>query len=248
MVHTDPSRDQPVPRTSKRGSLHQTQGSPGASAGDFWITRPKRRSFTPRSALPAWVVFDDGQAERLHLGDQCTQVPFVVEPRAVVRQLFVTHESGDCLVVHFAGPLVIGPVQDRVSQRGSDSLLCRSASGVRSSCRARRSPLRPRSGRCAGLRRAGRGSVALLNLGTKDPPAGSYPSVYMLYDWLRPVRLGSPRRRRARRRLRPGGRPAGRPRLRGRGRARCCGPPAACATSGSGGGSHPSPACCCKEH
>jgi cell division protein FtsI/penicillin-binding protein 2 len=30
MVHTDPSRDQPVPRTSKRESLHQTQGSPAS--------------------------------------------------------------------------------------------------------------------------------------------------------------------------------------------------------------------------
>jgi len=35
MVHTDPSRDQPVPRTSKRGSLHQTQGSPDTSSTYF---------------------------------------------------------------------------------------------------------------------------------------------------------------------------------------------------------------------
>jgi len=109
-----------------------------------------------------------------------------------------------------------------------------SASGVRSSCRARRSQRSAKSGRCAGLRaRAGVG-------GNSQPwhqgsPLGHIRQYNILHDLLRPVGPGSP----AGWTTAPGclarvvveqATPPP-----GRGRARCCGPPAACATSRSVG-------------
>src|ERR1035438_9131105 len=71
------------------------------------------------SALPAGVGFGDGQAEGLQLGDEGAQPPLVVEPVLVVGELVVGEEPGDGLAGDFAGPLVVGAVQEAGAIRSS---------------------------------------------------------------------------------------------------------------------------------
>ncbi len=65
-----------------------------------------------RAAVPAGIVLGDLEPEGFKHCDQTAQATLVVEPGSVVRELFVTHEARHGLVVHSAGPLVRGTVQD----------------------------------------------------------------------------------------------------------------------------------------
>ncbi len=58
------------------------------------------------------IVLGDLEPEGFKHCDQTAQATLVVEPGSVVRELFVTHEARHGLVVHSAGPLVRGTVQD----------------------------------------------------------------------------------------------------------------------------------------
>ncbi len=62
--------------------------------------------------MPAGVGVGDAEAEGFEFGQEGAEAVLVVEPGLVVGELVVGEQAGDGFAAGFAGPLVVGAVQD----------------------------------------------------------------------------------------------------------------------------------------